>query len=109
MGDFFIPASDLRDLLKTRAPFLLFDVRKREAFAASGRMVPGAVWRDHARVNAWAGEIPARMPVVVYCVYGHEVSQGAGARLRELGVEARVLEGGFEGWREAGGTTVPAP
>ena len=41
--------------------------------------------------------------MVVYCVHGHNVSQGAAAALRARGVYARVLAGGIEGWRDAGG------
>jgi hypothetical protein len=42
-------------------------------------------------------------------VHGHEVSQGAAARLRALGVTARYLEHGLEGWREGGGALAPKP
>lgn len=109
MGDFFISATGLKNLLDSEKPPLLFDVRKAGAYAQSGQILPGATWRDHTEVDVWAREIPPATPVVVYCVHGHEVSQGAGSALRELGVDARVLEGGFEGWREAGGVVVPVP
>lgn len=45
--------------------------------------------------------------VVVYCVHGHEVSQGVCATLRAIGVDAAYLEGGVEGWRLAGLPIVP--
>ena len=35
--------------------------------------------------------------VVVYCVYGLEVSQQAAAQLRAAGWDARYLQGGIEG------------
>jgi len=41
-------------------------------------------------------------PVVVYCAYGHEISQGLVAALRAMGADARQLEGGIAAWREAG-------
>jgi len=38
--------------------------------------------------------------VVVYCVHGHEVSQGVTRALRTAGVDAAYLEGGIAGWTE---------
>jgi rhodanese-related sulfurtransferase len=71
LGDFFISVSDLAALLDSRQPPLLFDVRKPEAYAESGWLIPSA--REAPR-----------------------------------GIDARVLEGGFAGWAEAGGAAVPA-
>ena len=48
-------------------------------------MLPGAVWRDPARVGEWAGELPADREVIVYCVFGHEVSRNAVLQLRAAG------------------------
>lgn len=108
MGDFFISVSELAALLDSEKPPLLFNVRKPEAYADSGWVIPCARWRDPACVAQWANEIPFASQVVVYCVHGHEVSQGVGAALRDCGFDARVLEGGFAGWTEAGGVAVPA-
>lgn len=108
MGDFFVTVSGLASLLDRGKPPVLFDVRKPEAYAESRWLIPSARWRDPARVAEWADEIPEGSPVVVYCVHGHEVSQGVGAALRERGIEARLLVGGFADWVEAGGIVVPA-
>jgi len=48
-------------------------------------------------------------PVVCYCVCGHEVSQGASEELRRLGIDARYLEGGTDGWKATGGRLAPKP
>lgn len=109
MGDFFVSVTDLAGLLDSNRHPLLYDVRKPQAYAQSGETIPGAVWRDHTQTDGWAREIPAGTLVVVYCVHGHEVSQGAGKALRELGLDARVLDGGFEAWCTSRGATVPAP
>ena len=44
---------------------------------------------------------------MAYCART-EVSAGVVDRLCELGFEAALLEGGFEGWKAAGGQLVPA-
>jgi Fe-Mn family superoxide dismutase len=46
--------------------------------------------------------MPAQRELLVYCVYGHEVSRVAALRLRAAGLHARYLLGGIEGWRAAG-------
>ena len=81
----------------------VFDVRRAPAFAASDSMIERAVWRDPELVDGWAGEVDRVRRVIVYCVHGHEVSQGVAKRLQSKGVEARFLAGGFEAWRVAGG------
>jgi Fe-Mn family superoxide dismutase len=80
----------------------LLDVRREGVFRQASAMLPGAHWRDPVRVGDWARELPADRPVVVYCVYGHEVGRATAMRLRASGVDARFLRGGFDGWQAAG-------
>jgi rhodanese-related sulfurtransferase len=44
---------------------------------------------------------------VLYCAKGHEISQGLTATLRVLGVDARYLVAGMQGWLDEGRPTVP--
>lgn len=88
---------------------LVIDVRRRPAFSEAADTVAGALRRDPDQVAAWAAELPANACVVVYCVHGHQVSQGAAQMLRERGLNARFLDHGIEGWREAGGAVQPKP
>ena len=80
---------------------VLVDVRRAGVFAQAGTMLPGAVWRDPAAVDAWAAELPPQGDVVVYCVYGHEVGRATALRLRAAGLKARFLVGGIDGWQAA--------
>ncbi len=108
MGDFFITPTDLKTLFESGAPLLILDVRKRAAFDESGLMLSGAVWRDPFQISAWMRDLDTNTPLIIHCVHGHEVSQNAAQTLRDAGFDARVLEGGFDAWREAGGEIVPA-
>ncbi|MEX1074465.1 MAG: chromate resistance protein ChrB domain-containing protein [Burkholderiales bacterium] len=83
----------LRQALLSSQPPLVIDVRKTPAFLAAPDMVRGALRRDPAAVESWRRTLPAAAQVVVYCVHGHEVSQGVA---QSLG--ARYLEGGIEHW-----------
>jgi rhodanese-related sulfurtransferase len=81
-----------QSLLSGNAP-LVIDVRKPPAFLGATNTIRGALRRDPAEVENWRRALPAGRDVVVYCVHGHEVSQGVA---KALG--ARYLEGGIEAW-----------
>ena len=65
-------------------------------------MIPGSSWHDPAEVAKWSGELPRDQPLVVYCIYGHEVGRATALRLRARGLDARFLSGGIDGWEKAG-------
>jgi rhodanese-related sulfurtransferase len=88
------PAELASRLGQARAPLVL-DVRRRPRFDASPRMLPTARYCAPDDVIDFARSQPPG-EVVVYCVYGHEVSQNAAATLRTAGWQARFLLGGFE-------------
>jgi rhodanese-related sulfurtransferase len=92
----------LNILIAERTEMALLDVRRRPAFEAEPRIIPGAVWRDPEHVAIWADALNRNQPVVVYCVHGHEVSQGVAGHLRAHGFEAAWLEGGIEAWTASG-------
>ncbi len=102
--DAAIKSSTLQsDLNGARAP-LVIDVRKTPTFHAAPDMIAGALRRDPAHVASWVKELPSASSVVVYCVHGHEVSQGVAQALRAAGISARYLADGIdEGWKQAGG------
>ena len=77
------------------------DVRRAGAYDAARSVVAGAVWRDPERVHEWASALPKSQPVVVYCVWGHEVGQSTAAILRAQGIDARFLAGGIDAWKTA--------
>jgi rhodanese-related sulfurtransferase len=79
---------------------ILIDVRPSAAFAADDRIIVGAVRRSPEEVQDWRQGLPPGRAVVVYCVHGHEASQGAASALKAAGVDARYLEHGIAGWAE---------
>lgn len=79
----------------------IVDVRKPEARAASGCAIPDAVWKHPFNALNWAGEFLG-CRVVVYCVHGHEVSLAVRGYLADQGIDAVILEGGFEAWAATG-------
>ena len=95
----------LASLIGTPGAPWIIDVRRREVFDAAERMIAGALWRDHRAAETWAAELPPG-PLVVYCVHGHQVSQGAVALLGAAGRPARYLAGGIAAFMTEGGATL---
>ena len=96
-----ISVTSLARLLGTPDCPVLLDVRIDDDFDDDPRLVPSAVRHDFSQVNDLAPDLVGRS-VVVYCQKGLKISQGAAAVLRNCGVKAEILEGGYFAWRDAG-------
>jgi len=94
-----ISPSQLRSEIAGKNAPILIDVRRRPTFVGADEMIAGALRREPEQVHGWAKSLPSASSVVVYCVHGHEVSQGVAAALNESGIAARYLEGGLEAWK----------
>ncbi len=94
-----INVAELKSMLdqSEKKPFVL-DVRHMDDRDRSGVRILETPWRDSHCVSEWAGDLPKDRPIVVYCAYGFWVSQDAAGELRELGIDARSLEGGVAAW-----------
>jgi rhodanese-related sulfurtransferase len=94
-----IKSSELRGLPTA----VVLDVRRQRAYRDAGDTISGALRRDPEAVAGWSSTLPAASDTVVYCVHGHEVSQGVAKALEQRGMHASYLEGGIEAWKAQGG------
>ncbi len=78
---------------------LVLDVRRQPRFDESPRLLAGAQRCAPEDVAAFATSHPPR-EVVVYCVYGHNVSEEAAATLQAAGWQAHTVAGGMEGGQD---------
>lgn len=101
-----LSAHDLYATLGMPQAPVLVDVRRPAAFDGLARMLPGALRAAPEDVEEWASNRPKVHPIVVYCVHGHEVGQGAASTLSALGFQARYLDGGIVGWIDAALPTI---
>jgi rhodanese-related sulfurtransferase len=62
-----------------------------------GGLIPGSIRRRAEQVADWRSCVAASK-VVVTCVHGGSISAGVAAWLRHHGVDAQILEGGFDAW-----------
>lgn len=105
-----ISPADLIAALAGAAPPLVIDARKTPAFRAAPDLITGAWRRDPEQFGAWSAQLPRDRDIVVYCVHGHQVSQGAAQQLCAAGFRARFLVDGIEeGWKAAGGAITIKP
>lgn len=85
---------------------LVFDVRREADYRASSEIIPGALWKNPDKIDAWFNALPRTLEVVIYCVRGGGISNSVVDRLRSEGVKARFIEGGIEAYKAAGGKVV---
>ena len=98
-----IKAQDLKSAIGN---VTLIDVRRKSDLDADTSKLPGATWHDPEQIETWAAQLPKEKEVVLYCVRGGSVSNGVLDNLRGKGINARFIEGGIVGWKEAGGEIV---
>ncbi|MGZ5917778.1 MAG: chromate resistance protein ChrB domain-containing protein [Methyloceanibacter sp.] len=84
----------------------LIDVRADDELAAHPYLIPTSRHRTLEKLGV-STETPGTEPAVVICQEGTNLSQGIAAWLRDRGVQAEVLEGGFKAWRQAKLPLVP--
>ncbi len=95
-----ISVGELQNMLETRVPVEIIDVREPDEFTALripyAKSIPlGALW-------AREGTIPRDRPVVVYCTSDLR-GEIAARELIKLGItNVRYLDGGISAWQNAG-------
>lgn len=102
-----ITVSQLSRLIGTPDAPIILDVRIDDDFATDPTLIPLSIRHQFSTVDQLADRLRDRH-VVVSCHRGKKISQGAVAILRDCGIQAETLEGGFVAWRDAGGTAIPA-
>ncbi len=106
---FSISPQKLWHLIGTADAPQIIDVRRQDFFTQSPQLLPGALWRDAGKAQEWEGELDRARPIVAACKAGHEMSQTTVAQLRASGLDACVLEGGYQAWTNAGLPIVAKP
>src|SRR5258706_5937661 len=96
-----IAIDKLNRLIGTPACPAIVDIRSDTEFAATPRLIPGAVRRSVAAIEQWAPGLQGLNSIIV-CADGGARSHGAAAWLRQAGVSAEALDGGVTAWVPAG-------
>jgi rhodanese-related sulfurtransferase len=89
-----ISPDKLKGLIGTPNAPMIIDVRNDVDFRSDKRFVPTSVKRDAADGSTWGVEIDRS--AVIVCQHGQALSHGVAAHLRHGGIDAEVLEGGYD-------------
>ena len=104
-----ITVGELDRLLRSGGAPMLLDICLPEDVARRRDMIPGARFLRPEEVAPLAPSLPRDRPVVVYCIYGFQVSGEATSALRAQGLDAQRLAGGLAAWRAMAGPLAPLP
>lgn len=96
-----------QSLKNTLADWYILDVRRQTDRDTSSEQLPGSNWHDPENITEWMIRLPKDTNIVLYCVRGGSVSNTVVDALQAQGLQACFIEGGIEGWKAAGGQTVP--
>ena len=99
---------EVKAMLDTGKPVQVVDARPRASVSWTHEVMQGATWRDPERVQEWVGELSKSDPVVVYCAYGFHVGCKTAIKLRDLGFDAKFMQGGHSAWKAIGGPIKPS-
>ena len=102
-----ISSAELAMLLENHAELTMLDLRRAADFEADAFMIPGARWLDPGAIDEWSKTLPRDREIVLYCAHGKSISNAALDKLLALGIRARFIEGGMDGWKGAGGALAP--
>lgn len=108
-GNSDISAEELRLMLDRGDDVVVLDVCLAEDLAKRSDMIPKALLRPPESIAEWASDLPRQKSIIVYCIYGFQVSGDSVTELRRLGLDARRLQGGISAWHALAGPTVPLP
>jgi rhodanese-related sulfurtransferase len=96
-----ITVSQLSRLIGLPHSPVIIDLRADEDFSSDPRLIPGSHRRAVNAAVPWGRDYRGQS-VVLVCNKGLQLSQGVGAWMRQQGVNAQTLEGGYEAWRSSG-------
>lgn len=96
--DFFVAPAVLLARLATPDWPVVLDVREPDDRAEDAFAVPTTTVCEPGDADVVRERIGGARDIVIVCQKGKKWSQGFAARLRNDGLPARVLEGGFEAW-----------
>jgi rhodanese-related sulfurtransferase len=100
-ASYFITPQELWSRIGTAQAPVILDCRRRAIYDEGQGVIPTAVWRQPETFAAWVPDVDGDRPIVIACRYGHQLSQMVAADLRQRGIPAQVLEGGYQGWADA--------
>ena len=61
---------------------------------------------DPNKMGEWSSALPKDKEILLFCAHGRSISNASVDFLTKNGYQARLIAGGFDSWKDAGGATL---
>jgi rhodanese-related sulfurtransferase len=104
-----ISHDDVKKALSAPEKTTLLDLRRNADYDKDTLTIPMAQRFDPDKIAEWSASIPKDKEIVLFCAHGRSISDASVKYLTTNGFKARLIPGGFDAWKAAGGATIPKP
>jgi len=98
--------ADVKQKLAQPSDVTILDLRRNSDYDKDTLTMPHARRLDPDKIAEWAGTLPKDKEIMLFCAHGRSISNASVDYLTKNGYKARLIPGGFDSWKEAGGATV---
>lgn len=102
-----ISHADMRNVLKEPQGVVVLDLRRNSDYDKDTTTMPSARRFDPDKIAEWSGTLPKDKEILLFCAHGRSISNASVDYLTKQGYKARLVAGGFDSWKDAGGATAP--
>lgn len=102
-----ISHADMRNVLKEPQGAVVLDLRRNSDYDKDTLTMPSARRFDPDKIAEWSGSLPKDREILLFCAHGRSISNASVDYLTKQGYKARLVAGGFDSWKDAGGATAP--
>ena len=101
-----ISHADLKKILAQPDGAVILDLRRNADYDKDTLTMPASRRFDPDKIAEWSGALPKDKEILLFCAHGRSISNASVDYLTKIGYKARLVAGGFDTWKEAGGATV---
>ncbi len=105
--DRVISHADLKKVLAQPEDAVILDLRRNADYDKDALTLPASRRFDPDKIAEWSGALPKDKEILLFCAHGRSISNASVDYLTKNGYRARLIAGGFDSWKDAGGATVP--
>lgn len=86
---------------------VILDLRRNADYDKDTLTMPAARRLDPDKIAEWSSTLPKDKEILLFCAHGRSISNASVDYLTKNGYKARLVAGGFDGWKDEGGATTP--
>jgi len=101
-----ISHADLKKVLERSDGAVILDLRRNADYDKDTLTMPNSRRHDPDKIAEWSGALPKDKEILLFCAHGRSISEASVDYLTKNGYKARLVAGGFDSWKDAGGATV---